>query len=63
MCEGEWGEGERWCTFHLEVVGLGYVEEVVAVADLEGVRFAVFVYNRNIASVHAITLALIHYNS
>ena len=31
-------------TFHLEVVGLGYVEEVIAFSDFEGVGIAVFVY-------------------
>ena len=31
-------------TFHLEIVGLGYVEEVIAFCDFEGVGVAVFVY-------------------
>lgn len=37
------GAGAATCAFHLEVVGLGNVEQVVALADFEGIRLAVFV--------------------
>ena len=45
------GGGGHIGTFHFEIVGLGYVEEVVAVAYLEGVRFAIFIYDSYIAPI------------
>ena len=34
-------------TFHLEIIGLGYVEEVIALCDFESVRVAVFLDERD----------------
>jgi hypothetical protein len=46
-------------TFHLQVICLRYIEEIVAIAHFEGVRVAFFVYEGYFASIPFISISLV----
>ena len=56
---GGTGAGAAACAFHFDVVGLGDVEEVVAVGDGEGVAVRVFVDEGYCASGREISMGVV----